>query len=85
MIFKLLSFLIGAFIVYSLVNWIRELLFYRSVKWDFTKEYGESMHFGGEHGFTRRMSTKQKLFLGYPLRVAIPIPLFLILAKIAFF
>ena len=84
MLIKLLSIILGGVAVYFIIWWIRELIFYSGNNWDFSKQFGLEFYFGGEGGFTRRMTPKQKLCFGYPLIVCVSLITFVAVAAIVF-
>jgi hypothetical protein len=71
----LISILISA-LVFVLQRWVRDLLFYRSNNWDFTKDSGFEMYFGDEFSVGEKMSNRVRIIFGYSFFVFV-ISLFL--------
>ena len=84
MLIKLLFIVLGGVTLYFFFWWVREWVFYSKNNWDFSKEYGLELYFGGEGGFTQRMTPIQKLYFGYPLLVCVSLITFIAVAAIIF-
>jgi hypothetical protein len=64
-----------AALVMILRTWIRDLIFYRSCSWDFSKDSGFQMFWGMDGAVGDRMSNKGRVLFGYPFLILITLAL----------
>ena len=66
----LLALLIAGFI-FALQRWARDLWFYKTNGWDFTKDSGFEMYSGTENIAGEKIFNKERVVFGYPFGVVV--------------
>lgn len=63
----------GAYLVYLVHLWVKDLLFYWNNGWDFTVDSGQKMYHGDESGMTpgSLMSNRYRVLFGMPMVILI--------------
>lgn len=63
----------GAYLIYLVHLWGKDLLFYRNNGWDFTVDSGHQMYHGEDGAMTpgRLMSNRYRVLFGMPMMILI--------------